>query len=122
MIKLKENEDSWLTCFVNVNGIRTKEQKYKAIEKVVSNRLFSSFDRNLAVIQAILDGEWEVEEPLYYVKLVDTEGGYLAKILGTSNYFLDVKNPYNFNIKTKFTRAEVKAIDPRYLEFLEEVE
>lgn len=61
MIKLTRNEDNWLTCFVNVNGIRTKEQKHKAIERVVSNRLFV-IDRNLAVIQAILDGEWEMEE------------------------------------------------------------
>lgn len=64
MIKLKKNEHSWLRCFVNINGIRTFEQKYKAIEKVVSNRLFSSFDRNLAVIQAIIDGDWKVEEPM----------------------------------------------------------
>ncbi|BAH82137.1 hypothetical protein [Streptococcus dysgalactiae] len=64
MIKLKGNEDSWLTFFVNVNGLRTKEQKYKVIETVVSNRIFSSFERNLAVVQAIIDGKWEVEEPM----------------------------------------------------------
>lgn len=60
MIKLNKNEDSWLRCFVRLNGINTTEQKYKAIEKVVSNRPFG-FERNLAVVQAILDGEWEVE-------------------------------------------------------------
>lgn len=120
MIKLKENENSWLMCFADINGIRTKEQKYKAIEKVVSNRLFASFDRNLAVIQAILDGEWEVEEPLYYVKLIDADYGYLnidqyeSRTVWNKKEILDYKN--------KFTRAEVKAIDPRYLEFLEEVE
>ena len=120
MIKLKKNEDSWLTCFVNVNGIRTVEQKYKAIEKVVSNRLFSSFDRNLAVIQAILDGEWEVEEPLYYVHLMSGENGYLNIDKRDGTHFLS--NTYDEFDKTKFTRVEVKAIDPRYLEFLEEVE
>lgn len=121
MIKLKKNEDSWLTCFVNVNGIRTVEQKYKAIEKVVSNRLFSSFERNLAVVKAILDGKWEVEEPLYYVHLMSGEGGYLniGKNLGSK--MLSTKYESE-TYKTKFTRAEVKAIDPRYLEFLEEVE
>lgn len=63
MIKLNKNEDSWLRCFVRLNGINTTEQKYKAIEKVISNRKFG-IDMNLAVIQAILDGKWEVEEPM----------------------------------------------------------
>ena len=120
MIKLKENENWWLRRFVNINGIRTVEQKYKAIEKVVSNRLFSTFDRNLAVIQAILDGEWEVEEPLYYVHLMSGEDGYL-----NINYDGDINvsdNSEAFGYKTKFTRQEAIAIDPRYLDFLEEVE
>lgn len=106
---------------MNINGIRTDEQKYKAIEKVVSNRLFG-IDRNLAVIQAIIDGDWEVEgEPLYYVKLVDSELGYLnitenkgLKLLSTK--YVDASH------KTQFTLDEVIEIDPRYLEFLEGVE
>lgn len=121
MIKLKGNEDSWLTFFVNVNGLRTKEQKYKVIETVVSNRIFSSFERNLAVVQAILDGEWEVEEQLYYVKLVDKEFGYLNQNIDDLRLTVSNKNQTS-DWKSKFTRAEVKAIDPRYLEFLEEVE
>lgn len=120
MIKLKENENFWLRRFVDINGIRTKQQKYKAIEKVVSNRLFSSFERNLAVIQAILDGKWEVEEPLYYIHLMSGEDGYLNIDKRDGTHFLS--NTYDEFDKTKFTRAEVKAIDPRYLEFLEEVE
>ncbi|QBX27377.1 DUF1642 domain-containing protein [Streptococcus parauberis] len=120
MIKLNKNEDSWLTCFVNVNGIRTKEQKYKAIEKVISNRLFG-IDRNLTVIQAILYGKWEVGEPLYYVKLINNEKGYLNISKNTGLKELDVYHE-STAYKTKFTRAEVEAIDPRYLEFLEEVE
>lgn len=120
MIKLKENENFWLRRFVDINGIRTKQQKYKAIEKVVSNRLFSSFERNLAVIQAILDGEWEVEEQLYYVHLMSGENGYFNIDKRDGTHFLS--NTYDEFDKTKFTRAEVKAIDPRYVEFLEEVE
>lgn len=120
MIKLNKNEDSWLRCFVRLNGINTTEQKYKAIEKVVSNRPFK-FDRNLEVIQAILDGEWEVEEPLYYVKLLDDTGGYLSIEKNLGLKVLSTKYESE-TYKTKFTRAEVKAIDPRYLEFLEEVE
>lgn len=121
MIKLKENENFWLRRFVDINGIRTKQQKYKAIEKVVSNRLFSSFERNLAVVQAILDGEWEAEEPFYYIHLMSGEGGYLniGKNLGSK--VLSTKYESE-TYKTKFKRAEVKAIDPRYLDFLEEVE
>lgn len=121
MIKLKKNENGWLRCFIDINGIRTKEQKYKAIEKVVSNRLFSSFERNLTVVQAILDGEWEVEEPLYYVKLLDDTGGYLSIEKNLGLKVLSTKYESG-TYKTKFTRAEVKAIDPRYLDFLEEVE
>lgn len=119
MIKLNKNEDSWLRCFVRLNGINTTEQKYKAIEKVVSNRPFK-FDRNLEVIQAILDGEWEVEEQLYYVHLMSGEDGYLNIDKRDGTHFLS--NTYDEFDKTKFTRAEVEAIDPRYLEFLEEVE
>lgn len=119
MIKLNKNEDSWLRCFVRLNGINTTEQKYKAIEKVVSNRLFK-FDRNLEVIQAILDGKWEVEEPLYYVHLMSYDDGYLNIDKRDGTKFLS--NTYDEFLKTKFTRAEVEAIDPRYLEFLEEVE
>lgn len=121
MIKLKGNEDSWLTFFVNVNGLRTKEQKYKVIETVVSNRIFSSFERNLAVVQAILDGEWEVEEPLYYVHLLAGEDGYLNIRENSGLKWLFTKYE-SITCKTKFTRAEVEAIDPRYLGFLEEVE
>lgn len=127
MKQLKGNENSWLSCFVNINGIRTVEQKYKAIEKVVSNRLFSSFDRNLAVIQAILDGDWEVEEPLYYVR--NKKGILLLQkfqneIIPVNNDFFRAISYANGAIAQSFqlTRQEIIDYDPRYLEFLEEVE
>lgn len=62
-----------------------------------------------------------VEEPLYYVKLIDRKGGYLNVGKNSGSKSLSTKHE-NITYKTKFTRAEVKAIDPRYLEFLEEVE
>ncbi|MEF9623942.1 hypothetical protein PJ262_02150 [Streptococcus dysgalactiae] len=111
MIKLKGNEDSWLTFFVNVNGLRTKEQKYKAIETVVSNRIFSSFERNLAVVQAILDGEWEVEEPM---TLNDFKSEYeLMKV-----EYRNLRMVGNLSATRIYQEAVTKLVE----EFLEEVE
>ena len=64
---------------------------------------------------------WEVEEPLYYVKLVNKEFGYLNQSIYDSRLYVSNKNQTD-DWKTKFKRTEVKAIDPRYLEFLEEAE
>lgn len=127
MIKLKENENFWLRRFVDINGIRTVEQKYKAIEKVVSNRLFASFERNLAVVQAILDGKWEVEETLYYVR--NKKGILLLQkfqneIIPVNHDFIRAISYSNGAIAQSYqiTRQEIIDYDPRYLEFLEEVE
>ena len=61
---------------------------------------------------------WEVEEPLYYVKLVNKEFGYLNQNIEDLRLHVSNKNQTD-DWKTKFTLTEVKAIDPRYLEFLE---
>ena len=84
------------------------------------SEIFNTSELKLKANQAILDGEWEVEEPLYYVHLMSGENGYFNINKRDGTHFLS--NTYDEFDKTKFTRAEVKAIDPRYLEFLEEVE
>ncbi|OJF71465.1 hypothetical protein A9Q68_08485 [Streptococcus bovimastitidis] len=68
----------------------------------------------------MIDGEWEVEDQLYYVKFVDSENGYF-NIHPNGNPIV-ASNLEDFGYKTQFTLAEVEAIDPRYLDFLEEVE
>ncbi|EGJ27439.1 hypothetical protein Javan425_0040 [Streptococcus phage Javan425] len=83
------------------------------------SKTFVTAESKLKAIQAILDGEWEVEEPLYYVKLVDSEFGYL-NITPESDFTVTSKEEV-LGHKTKFTRAEAIAIDPRYEQFLEEV-
>lgn len=119
MIKLTREDNSWLKCMW-ISKTSTNDKKLRAIE-VLSKRKDISSDRKLAVTQAILDGEWEVEEPLYYVHLLSGEEGYLN--ISKHSDFEGISTKYEGVIyKTKFTRAEVKAIDPRYLEFLEEVE
>ncbi|EAD5297049.1 DUF1642 domain-containing protein [Listeria monocytogenes] len=58
---------------------------------------------------------YEVEkEPLYYVKFIDDESAYLnawpsGDLLATSNE--------GCGFKTKFTEAEIKAMDERYWQF-----
>ncbi|EDN9201663.1 DUF1642 domain-containing protein [Listeria monocytogenes] len=74
--------------------------------------------------KAWLDG-YEIEkEPLYYVKLMDDNMGYLNRIAGTSDYSIgSCKNLKVF--KTKFTEREIKAMDERFWAFavpVEEVE
>lgn len=120
MIKLTREDNSWLKC-MRISKTSTNDKKLRAIE-VFSKRKDISSDRKLAVTQAILDGEWEVEEPLYYVR--NNKGvALLRKLKGEivasqpfDRFFTD--NNEDFQL----TEHEVASYDPRYLEFLEEVE
>ncbi|MBC1631874.1 DUF1642 domain-containing protein [Listeria welshimeri] len=70
--------------------------------------------------RAWLDG-YEVEkEPLYYVQLIRRLSGYL-NVRNDESSFLD--SPYEVGLnKTKFTEAEIKAMDERYWQFAVSVE
>lgn len=59
---------------------------------------------------------YEVEkEPLYYVQLIRRLSGYL-NVRNDESSFLD--SPYEVGLnKTKFTEAEIKAMDERYWQF-----
>ncbi|QBX17884.1 DUF1642 domain-containing protein [Streptococcus parauberis] len=121
MIKLTKWEDEVLSKF----SVDSNIGKLQVIGFFYSGegtlpKTFKTSKSRLKATQAILDGKWEVEEPLYYVKLIDSDDGYLNINKNTGLKELDIYHE-STAYKTKFTRAEIKAIDPRYLEFLEEV-
>ena len=122
MIKLTREQGEVLEGF-NISKERLKEQVIGFLYNPMGDlsEIFNTSELKLKATQAILDGDWEVEEPLYYVKLIDNGIGYLNHNVRFNIYLLGTKQKA-LDFKTKFTRAEVKAIDPRYLEFLEEVE
>ncbi|QGT53381.1 hypothetical protein CHPC965_001044 [Lactococcus phage CHPC965] len=65
----------------------------------------------------------ENEMEKYNVKLMNNKKGYLNSFkneLGEKFLFLGFKEGRN-NFKSEFTKEEIKAIDERYLEFIEEV-
>lgn len=65
----------------------------------------------------------ETEMKKYNVKLMNNKKGYLNSFkneLGEKFIFLGFKEERN-NFKSEFTKEEIKAIDERYLEFIEEV-
>ena len=59
----------------------------------------------------------------YNVKLMNCKTGYLNSFkneLGNKFLFLSFKEERN-SFKTEFTKEEIKAIDERYLNFIEEI-
>ena len=65
----------------------------------------------------------ETEIQKYNVKLMNNKKGYLNSFkneLGEKFLFLGFKEERN-NFKSEFTKEEIKAIDERYLEFIEEI-
>ncbi|EAH0455632.1 DUF1642 domain-containing protein [Listeria monocytogenes] len=67
-----------------------------------------------------LDG-YEVEkEPLYYVKIFERVSGYL-NVRNDGIQFINTRGQ-NVELKTKFTEAEIKAMDERYWQFAVPVE
>ncbi len=121
MIKLTREQDEVLGN-LNIGKEYLKEQVIGFLYNPDGelSKTFKTSKSRLKATQAVLDGEWEVEESLYYIHLMSDEDGYLNIDKRDGTKFLS--NTYDEFLKTKFTRAEVKAIDPRYLDFLEEVE
>lgn len=65
----------------------------------------------------------EIQTEKYNVKLMNNKKGYLNSFkneLGDRFLFLGFKEERN-NFKSEFTKEEIKAIDERYLEFIEEI-
>ncbi|MBF2563122.1 DUF1642 domain-containing protein [Listeria seeligeri] len=74
--------------------------------------------------RAWLDGYEVEQEPLYYIKVIDSYFGYINLNLKTGAYTTSTnEEPVGF--KTKFTEKEIKKLDGRYWAFkvpVEEVE
>ena len=65
----------------------------------------------------------EIQMEKYNVKLMNNKKGYLNSFkneLGEKFLFLGFKAERN-NFTSAFTKEEIKAIDERYLEFIEEI-
>ena len=65
----------------------------------------------------------EIQMEKYNVKLMNNKKGYLNSFkneLGEKFLFLGFKEERN-NFKSEFTKEEIKAIDKRYLEFIEDI-
>ena len=65
----------------------------------------------------------EIQMEKYNVKLMNSKKGFLNSFkneLGEKFLFLGFKEERN-NFKSEFTKEEIKAIDERYLEFIEDI-
>ncbi|HAA5826112.1 TPA_asm: DUF1642 domain-containing protein [Listeria monocytogenes] len=74
--------------------------------------------------RAWLDGYEVEQEPLYYIKVIDSRVGYINLNLRTCAYSTST-NEEAFGFKIKFTEKEIKKLDGRYWAFkvpVEEVE
>lgn len=121
MIKLTKEEATILAPF----DLKHDFSKAKAIKEI--SRVGIAYDLLLKLTQAILDGKWEVEEPLYYVR--NKKGILLLQkfqneIIPVNHDFIRAISYSNGAIAQSYqlTRQEIIDYDPRYLEFLEEVE
>lgn len=73
--------------------------------------------------RAWLDG-YEIKEPLYYIKVIDSDFGYVNLNLKTGGYTTST-NGESGGFKTKFTEKEIKNMNINYWAFrvpVEEVE
>ncbi|MBC2263730.1 DUF1642 domain-containing protein [Listeria booriae] len=109
----QQNKENALEGLLQDYYIRTEYESESVGEWIANN--FAKF------ISAVLGG-YEVEkEPLYYVKFVDSDVGYLN--ISTKNGTAGV---YDFvgtrDCKTQFTESEIKAIDERYWQFAVPIE
>lgn len=118
MIKLTKWENTILLSYL----LDSDEVKTFAIRDINSEDMPIPFKTKLLLTKAILDGDWEVEEQLYYVKnkkgasLLRKLNGKIVASQPFGRFFTDNKEEY------QLTRREVASYDKRYLEFLEEVE
>ncbi|EAG8279038.1 DUF1642 domain-containing protein [Listeria monocytogenes] len=86
--------------------------------------LISSADNQELLARAWLDGYEVEQEPLYYIKVIDSDFGYINLNLQTGGYTTST-NGESGGFKTKFTEQEIKELDERYWQFkvpVEEVE
>ena len=87
--------------------------------------LFEDPDKNNQLARDIADfyaGVAKFAEQRYYVQLIRNDGaGYLNKNR-IGNFYMTNSCQPDETFQTKFTEQEIKAIDPRYMEFAVPVE
>lgn len=71
--------------------------------------------------RAWLDGYEVEQEPMYYIKVIDSRFGYINLNLQTGAYSTSTDNDV-VGFKTKFTEKEIKELDGRYWAFAVPVE
>ncbi|HFT6215716.1 TPA: DUF1642 domain-containing protein, partial [Listeria monocytogenes] len=71
--------------------------------------------------RAWLDGYEVEQELLYYIKVIDSDDGYVNLNLETGEYITASKGNFD-DFKTKFTEKEIKKLDGRYWAFKVPVE
>jgi len=80
----------------------------------------SHMDKFISIIVDVYNGNYELEEKKYYVKMPKMIFPYL--IQGENGSFDWCSNKDNVKYKYQFTMSEIEAIDPRYKAFAIPVE
>ncbi|EOZ0812602.1 DUF1642 domain-containing protein [Listeria monocytogenes] len=97
--------------------------KELSLDKTMCGWLWETSNQELFA-RAWLDGYEVEQEPLYYIKAIDSYSGYVNLNLKTGTYTMSTNGEFD-GYKTKFTESEIKNIDTRYWSFavpVEEVE
>lgn len=128
----KEIEDNWnrsakefaIICINQMgfgHGLENSErEKVTGLYRELSLELQANKEK---YTRAILDDSWvSRKQKLYYVKFpgFDADEGYLNFDKSNGEYTVDEPSESSY-FKTKFTEAEIKAIDERYWAFAVEV-
>jgi hypothetical protein len=104
--------ENW-SLYKSISPATTPESLLKYYEPTINWLIVS--DREELFASAWLHG-YEVEkDPLYYVKFVDDEGGYLNVAKGEDSIVSTKRESLDF--KAKFTEQEIKAMDERFWPF-----
>ncbi|EEO0663523.1 DUF1642 domain-containing protein [Listeria monocytogenes] len=97
--------------------------KELSLDKTMCGWLWETSNQELFA-RAWMDGYEVEQEPLYYIKVIDSDFGYINLNLQTGWYTTST-NGESGGFKTKFTEQEIKELDERYWQFkvpVEEVE
>ncbi|EGP8473071.1 TPA_asm: DUF1642 domain-containing protein [Listeria monocytogenes] len=113
--KKKENGDDLLVAL---------DKNWQGMEDSVRDWFDAGKERYELFARAWLDGYEVEQEPMYYIKVIDSRFGYINLNLQTGAYSTSTDNDV-VGFKTKFTEKEIKELDGRYWAFavpVEEVE
>lgn len=110
--KKKENGDDLLVAL---------DKNWQGMEDSVRDWFDAEKERYEFFARAWLDGYEVEQEPLYYIKVIDSYFGYINLNLKTGAYTTSTAEEVVV-LKTKFTESEIKNMDARYWAFAVPVE